>query len=174
MSRPLQVCVTGHTSGLGKAIYNFYSQHHRVIGVSTSNGYDLRDWSVMQKVVDITANYDLIFSNAKPDFFQTEFLYELAKSNNFYSKVVSIGSMIINTDVGSNFDIGINLYKTQKLALQNAHKQITARCAEFKSVLIHPAHLYDTDGTVYRNIDDWVKIMHDVVMSNSSGEFFVR
>lgn len=169
----LQVGVTGHTSGLGKAIFNFYSQEHSVLGFSRSNGYDLRDWSTMQKVIDQTANCDLIFSNAKPDFFQTVFLYEFVKRNNFRPKIVSIGSRIIDVDVDPRLDVGINLYKTQKMALQNTHQQLTQRFSEFKSVLIHPGHLYDKNNVMHTDLSKWVQLIHNIVTNNNSAELYV-
>jgi hypothetical protein len=173
----LNVAVTGHTSGLGKEIYKFYADADATtVGFSRSNGFDLRDWSNMQRMLDLTESFDLIFSNAKPDFFQTVFLYEFAKRKNFNTKIVSIGSQIVNSSLVKTVDIGINLYKTQKLALQNAHQQLTLKIPELKSVLIHPAHLYDNndnDSKIYSNIRNWVKNMNTVVVNNHSVELYV-
>lgn len=170
----MKIIVTGHTIGLGKHIFDFYqNQGCNVTGISRSTGFDLRDWSKMQLVLDLADHYDVIFSNAKPDFFQAVFLYEFARRQNFDTKIVSIGSQIINVDIGTNVDVGINLYKTQKLALQNAHQQLTVKFPNLKSILVHPGHLYDNDGTLYADISMWLQKMHYVTMNNNSIELDV-
>lgn len=127
----------------------------------------------MQRVLDLAEQCDIVFSNAKPDFFQAVFLYEFARRQNFNTKIVSIGSQIINIDVGTDYDIGINLYKTQKLALQNAHQQLTVKFPDLKSILIHPGHLYDNDGTLYADLNEWVQKLHHTTMNNNSIELDV-
>lgn len=169
------VAVTGHTSGLGKSIFEFYSSlGYHVTGYSRSNGFDLRDWKQLQQVLDLTSRCDIIVSNAKPDFFQTVFLYEFARREKFNAKFISIGSGIVNVDIPNSSDIGINLYKTQKLALRDAHHQLTRRYANLKSLLIHPGHLYDKDGTTYADINSWVASMHNIITNTCSGEMYVQ
>lgn len=170
-----KVAVTGHTSGLGKFIFEFYQrQGAEVTGYSTSTGFDLRNWDSLQRLLQSTQHCDIIVSNAKPDFFQTVFLYEFVRRQNFKPKIVSIGSQIINFDVDIESDVGINLYKTQKLALKNAHDQLTHKYVDLQSILIHPGHLYDNDGTVYTDIPAWVEKMHTIINSRRSGEICVQ
>lgn len=172
---PLNIAITGHTSGLGKAMFEFFSNRgHQVNGYSRQTGFDLRDWSSLQQLLDLTDSCDLIISNAKPDFFQTVLLYEFARREKFDAKIISIGSSIINVDVPNTLDVGINLYKTQKLALRDAHQQLTARYADLKSLLIHPGHLYDSDGTTYTNISVWVERMNNIVANTYAGEVYVK
>jgi NAD(P)-dependent dehydrogenase (short-subunit alcohol dehydrogenase family) len=41
-----RAAITGHTSGLGASFYRLLAQHgYEVQGFSSSNGYDLRDYS---------------------------------------------------------------------------------------------------------------------------------
>jgi hypothetical protein len=168
------VAVTGHTSGLGKSIFDFYTKiGYNTVGFSSSNGFDLRDWTTMQQFLDKIVLFDLVISNAKPDFFQAVFLYEFARRNKFNTKIVSIGSQIVGHNIDTGADIGINLYKTQKLALQNAHQQLVDKFPKLKSILIHPAHLYDKDGTLYTDIESWVERLHVVVNNNHSVELYV-
>ena len=170
----MKIIVTGHTTGIGKHIFDFYQiQGCNVTGFSRSNGFDLRDWAKMQHILDLVDQYDIVFSNAKPDFFQTVFLYEFARRQNFNTKIVSIGSQIIKFDIDPAINIGINLYKTQKLALQNAHQQLTVKFPDLKSILIHPGHLYDNDGTLYADLDTWVQKLHQVTIDNNSIELDV-
>lgn len=171
----LKVAVTGHTSGLGKAFFDHYqSLGHSVTGFSRQNGFDLRDWSTVQKLLDITENFDLLISNAKPDFFQTILLYELCRRNQRVSKIISIGSCIVNVELPQSVEIGINLYKTQKLSLQNAHQQLTKKYKDFECFLIHPSHLYDSDVINYNHIKEWISRMELAMKTNSSKELYVE
>lgn len=168
------VAITGHTTGIGKEIFDFYTNlGANTLGFSRSNGFDLRNWTSMQLMLDQMSTVDLIVSSAKPDFFQAVFLYEFSKRQNFNTKIVSIGSQIVNTKLNNSIDIGINLYKTQKLALQNAHHQLTEKFPRLKSLLIHPSHLYDSDGAQYTDITEWVKQLHNIISNNSSLEVYV-
>lgn len=172
---PLNIAITGHTSGLGNAMFEFFSNHgHQVNGYSRQTGFDLRDWNSLQKLLDLTDSCDLIISNAKPDFFQTVLLYEFARREKFNTKIISIGSGIIKVDIPTTLDVGINLYKTQKLALRDAHLQLTKRYANLQSLLIHPGHLYDSDGTTYTNISAWVERMNTIIANIPSGEVYVE
>lgn len=170
----MKVAVTGHTSGLGQALLTHYTRSgHQVQGFSRSNGFDLRDWSKLQKFLDSTQDFDFIVSNAKPDFSQTILLYEWAKRPKRAHTMISIGSMIIETILDKDCDIGINLYKTQKISLQNAHQQLTAKYPDLCSILIHPAHLYDKDSGNDAVIS-WINRMEIAISSQSQKELFVH
>jgi len=170
----MNIAVTGHTQGLGKAFLDYYrSQGHRVTGFSRQTGFDLRDWSDMQRLLDQTKDFDLVISNAKPDFFQTVFLYEMAKRPDRASRIISIGSCIVDNEVGPEQDLGINLYKTQKIALQDAHRQIVKKCKDFDSVLVHPYHLYDVDNIDYNKLTNWIARMEHAIKDNKK-EIYVK
>jgi hypothetical protein len=140
----MKIAVTGHTQGLGKAFFDHYiSCGHYVQGFSRSTGFDLRDWSDLQKFLALTEDFDITISNAKPDFSQTVLLYESYKKQHKCARIISIGSGIINHNVDPALDVGINLYKTQKLSLVDAHRQLTQKSKKFDSILVHPSHLYN-------------------------------
>jgi hypothetical protein len=169
----MNIAVTGHTQGLGKAFLDYYlSQGHQVIGFSRQTGFDLRDWSNMQRVLDQTKDFDLVISNAKPDFFQTVFLYEMAKRPERAFQIISIGSCIIDNEVVQEQDLGINLYKTQKIALQDAHRQLIKKYKDFNSVLVHPYHLYDVDNIDYNKLNNWIVRMEHSIKNNN--ELYVK
>jgi NAD dependent epimerase/dehydratase family len=169
----MNIAVTGHTQGLGKAFFDYYlSQGHQVTGFSRQTGFDLRDWSNMQRVLDQTKDFDLVISNAKPDFFQTVFLYEMAKRPDRAFQIISIGSCIIDNQVGPEQDLGINLYKTQKIALQDAHHQLIKKYKNFNSVLVHPYHLYDVDNIDYNKLNNWIVRMEHSIKNHN--EVYVK
>lgn len=171
----MKIAVTGHTSGLGKALFDHYSNNGNIVsGFSRQTGFDLRDWSMLQKLLDLTENFDLLISNAKPDFFQTLLLYEMAKRSKRVSKVISIGSAIIDFEIPDDQDIGINLYKTQKLSLKDAHCQLVKKYKNFNSILVHPSHLYDSTNINYNQLDSWILRMESSINSNVAKEIYVK
>jgi len=169
----MHIAVTGHTQGLGKAFLDYYLlQGHKVTGFSRQTGFDLRDWSNMQSLLDQTKNFDLVVSNAKPDFFQAVLLYEMAKRSIHAAQIISIGSCIIDLEVDQDQDLGINMYKTQKIALQDAHRQIVKKCKNFNSVLVHPYHLYNVGNIDYNKLTEWIARMEQSIKHNN--EVYVK
>jgi hypothetical protein len=70
----MNVAITGHTSGLGKAFREIYP-----IGLnfSRSNGYDI-SYSVIQKcITDKSENANMFINNAYCGFSQADLLYRL-------------------------------------------------------------------------------------------------
>jgi len=57
----MKIAITGHTSGIGKALYNYYSAEHEVIGFSRSNGYNLPD--SLSNVIKESKGCDLFINN---------------------------------------------------------------------------------------------------------------
>jgi len=138
-----KIAVTGHTSGLGKSFFDLLSsQGHQVVGYSRSNNHDLRDYSVISKILDEVQGFDLFINNAKPDYAQAQIVYRLARS--WEGTLLSIGSRaVINPPIWT--DTFLLEYLTQKTALAHAHK-VLEPVAKCKLVIVHPAHMNDTDA----------------------------
>lgn len=155
----MKIAVTGHTYGLGKGFFDFYlARNHDVYGYSRKTGVDLRDWGQMQAMLDQVESADLFINNAKPDFVQTVILYELVKRwQDTNKQIINIGSAIINRSLDDNIDLSINMYKTQKHALQNAFSQLFLKFKNLDLVLVHPGHLYDIDQVDYQKINQWIE-----------------
>lgn len=57
----MKIGITGHTAGIGKALYESLSHSHTVIGFSRSNGYNLSD---VKKIVNDASDCDVLINNA--------------------------------------------------------------------------------------------------------------
>jgi len=58
----MKIAITGHTSGLGKFLFDEYSLYHDCIGFSRSNGYDLeKDHNIIVKQIE---SCDLFINNS--------------------------------------------------------------------------------------------------------------
>jgi short-subunit dehydrogenase len=70
----MKIIITGHTSGIGKFLYDEFLKHgHEVIGVSRSNGYTLPD--NVDKIVELSVGCDLFINNTSES--QLELLEQL-------------------------------------------------------------------------------------------------
>ncbi len=69
----MKIAITGHTKGIGKAIANLYYTDE-VLGFSRSNGYDLSETGVVDKILHKSADCNIFVNNAHYDFAQCELL----------------------------------------------------------------------------------------------------
>jgi hypothetical protein len=85
----MKCVITGHTQGVGKSFYNhFQSIGWEVIGLSRSNGYDIKE--NFDKVVDAVRGCDLFINNAYRDQQQLELLKSVKRD---VKKIVVCGSV---------------------------------------------------------------------------------
>lgn len=102
--------ITGHTKGIGKAIYDRFGG----IGLSRSNGFDIS----INHIGPYLSNIDVFVNNAFDDnnpWSQTKLLYESLS----VKKIICIGSN--STDQTKNWP---HPYQSAKLALENSCNQL--------------------------------------------------
>ena len=72
----MKVAVTGHTSGIGQGLYQYFAaQGHEVLGYSRSNGYALPD--AEDRVLQQIQHCDIFVNNALPVTSQIFFTQQL-------------------------------------------------------------------------------------------------
>ena len=160
----MKIAITGHTQGLGAEFKKAYEElGHEVSGFSRSNGYDLRDWSRMQKMLDQITEHDMFINVAKPDFVQTTILYELWKRwKNQQRIIVNISSGITYAPICPKDlfnDPNMDAYRTAKVSLNEASAQLSFRSFWPKIVLVNPVHLYGNpiSSEEQTKLTNWVK-----------------
>ena len=112
----MKVVITGHTSGLGKTLYDRLSEKHYTIGLSRSNGYDI------SKDIDsfLIENFDVYINNAYHAYAQVDLLYKLFDKNKYRNcTIINIGSV----SADGNKDT-VNEYAVHKAALEKACSQL--------------------------------------------------
>jgi len=84
----MKCIITGHTSGIGKYLYEYYQgKNWEVIGMSRSNGYDIL--TERERIINDSLGADLFINNASSGNSQLELLKKLCK---FIPKIVTMGS----------------------------------------------------------------------------------
>ena len=112
----MKVVVTGHTSGLGKTLYDRLLEQHHVIGLSRTNGHDLSK-DMNQFLIE---NFDVYINNAYHSYAQVDLLYQLFDRNKYRKcTIINIGSV----SADGNKDT-VNEYAIHKSALEKACSQL--------------------------------------------------
>lgn len=84
----MKIGITGHTSGLGKALFdNYQSLGHECIGFSRTNGYNIVD--NFDEIAAMAETLDLFINNAWCLDAQTKFVKHL---KNYPVDIISIGT----------------------------------------------------------------------------------
>lgn len=109
----MKYAITGHTSGVGKALYDHYFPN--AVGFSRSNGYDIS--KDKENIIKQSVDCDVFINNAHESFFQIELLYELSKT--FKGKIINISS-----NSGDGIKNYSHMYAIQKNALDKANEQL--------------------------------------------------
>lgn len=81
------ISITGHTKGLGKYLYNYFSKEHTVIGISRTTGFDFE--TDTSKIIDTISNTDVFINNAYLNNYQN-YLFDKVKDK--VKRIVCIGS----------------------------------------------------------------------------------
>tara|TARA_B100001971_G_C18192930_1_gene539741 strand:+ start:495 stop:977 length:483 start_codon:yes stop_codon:yes gene_type:complete len=114
----MKIAITGHSKGLGKALFEFLSQKHKIIGFSRSNGYDIKSPGDRKKIIKESKDCDVFINLVHNYYHQTDLLLELHKSWKGLQKyIINIGtSAVDNGDFGIG-DYQMSEYKVQKTTL---------------------------------------------------------
>ncbi len=114
----MKIAITGYSKGLGKALFEFLSQKHKIIGFSRSNGYDIKSPGDRKKIIKESKDCDVFINLVHNYYHQTDLLLELHKSWKGLQKyIINIGtSAVDNGDFGIG-DYQLSEYKVQKTTL---------------------------------------------------------
>ena len=159
-----KVAITGHTSGLGAALLERFSVSDAVVGLSRSNGFDIRK---IQPILDRVEDCDVFINNAYDRYSQVDLLYSVyAMWKGQDKKIVNISSM---ASVGIRDEI--KFYSIHKKALNEAHYQVVAQFNTCKSYNIVSGYI-DSDrreplsNLIYNTICDEIYIPEIAVFPN--------
>ena len=121
----MKISVTGHTSGIGKSLFNLLtSLGHEVVGFSRRNGYDISKDSAL--IVEQTKDCDVFINNAYHADAQQSLLKEILAIWEGQTKtVVNISSQIIYKEDSPMYQGEQLEYKISKTKLSNFVKEYT-------------------------------------------------
>lgn len=107
----MKIAVTGHISGIGKAISEYFSTGNEVIGFSRTNGYDISVSEIRKKICNEIKDSDIFVNNAYHNYDDSQLLllqdvFELWRGDTT-KKIINISSRWTNAT---------NRYSTSKKA----------------------------------------------------------
>jgi len=136
-----RVAITGHTRGLGAALFERFSVSDMVVGLSRSNGFDIRK---IDKIIERIDECDVFINNAYDRYSQVDLLYAV------YDMWKDKDKKIIN--IGSLSSIGVRdylqPYAIHKKALHEAHMQIAHQQNKCKSYIFNIGYITDNQTDV--------------------------
>ena len=189
------IAITGHTSGLGKGIFeHFQKLESNIIGFSKDTGFDISIQENRDKIIELTKNCDLFFNNAYSGYAQVHLMklwHQQHWSHNHF--IISTSSMAAEplADISNTFP-WLKSYGEEKYAINKTSWDINHSGSKCKSIVIMPGvcqtnffNPYDTpdqNGMELYNhvmktnsiitVDDFVKTV-DLVLQSINGRNFI-
>jgi hypothetical protein len=174
----MKIIITGHTKGVGKALFGHYSKEHEVIGVSRLTGYDLTKDEDIACVAELAKNADHFFNVANVGNSQSDLLFAVHKywgEVSHSGKIVSFGTLAtcVNYQLLKRIPIDMNMLG-HKLALEKMHNELAINQPfgrQPQSVLLRFANYGAKQGhranEPFTSADQLIKIVDFVLSSDT-------
>ena len=116
----MKIGITGHSKGLGKALFESLAIAHDVVGFSRTNGYDIKSPFDRKKIVKESKDLDVFINLVHNYFHQTDMLYEMHKSWTDQNKfIINISSIVVGQKDFGLRNYQMLEYKVHKTAVEN-------------------------------------------------------
>ena len=170
----MKIAITGHTAGIGKSFAKQLAQRgHSIIGISRRDGENIRR---VPHTASLIEPCDLFINNAQTEYYQTELLYEVWSRWQGQEKYIwNISTMMtespINSQPDGQNDLTMSQYRNQKLALEEASRQLRFKKSLPQISVIRPGGVATQkhfDNTKKANVDVWVKSVIDTFCHNNN------
>ena len=64
----MKISITGHTSGIGKALFGYFKQEHECVGFSKSTGHNITDATNRASIISASIDCDIFVNNAYSNY----------------------------------------------------------------------------------------------------------
>ena len=157
----MKIAITGHTAGIGQALAREYQLNgDEIVGLSQRDGNNIRN---TPKICDQIEPCDVFVNNAQAGYAQTELLFEMVRRWTGTNKhIVVISTMMTQEPVCLSPGLDMDHYRLQKVALEEAVRQIRHRRLGVKITLVRPGNIATgPDKTVppAADVDNWAKTL---------------
>lgn len=159
----MKIAITGHTRGLGKAIYDHLAADHEVIGMSRSNGFDIMR---PEQVIEAAKTCDLFFNNAHCRQQQAKLLNALHKE----LPIITSGSNAADYPLSNSYCFHkAQIEKVFRLCKdQTSHPQLLLRMGYLENF---PEQRFIPYSDVLKAIDFWLDCPRVQVIQFDKGEY---
>jgi hypothetical protein len=171
----MQIAITGHVAGIGHALAKILeSRGHEIVGISRRTGDNIRR---TEHVANLIAPCDLFINNAQIQYAQTELLYAVwDRWQGQEGKYIwNISTMMteepINSAPDGQNDLIMSQYQNQKIALEEASKQLRFKNNWPNISVIRPGGVATQekfDNSNKSNVDVWAQTVIDFFSYNNN------
>ena len=170
----MKIAITGHTAGIGKAFAERLAQRgHTIVGISRRGGENIRR---VPHTASLIEPCDMFINNAQSQYAQTELLYEVWRRWQGKEKYIwNISTMMteepINSSPDGQDDLIMSAYRNQKIALENASRQLRFKNSLPNISIIRPGGVSTQeqwDNTSKADVKLWVESVIDIFAHNDN------
>ena len=170
----MKIAITGHTAGIGQAFTKILeSRGHEIMGISRRTGENIRR---IEHTASLIESCYMFINNAQTQYAQTELLYAVWQRWQGQEKYIwNISTRMtegpINSTPDGQNDLTMSQYRNQKLALEEASRQLRFKNAWPQISIIRPggvATQQKFDNTDKANVDLWAKSIVDMFSHNEN------
>lgn len=150
----MKIAITGHTKGIGKSIFDYYSNKHYVKGFSRSTGFDIT--KNVSKILEESSDCNIFINNAWHSAGQLDLLSKWFLDNENKNRlIINIGSVAPTAYRYLNLHpkMIITEYFKSKIELEKINEELNNSFSRTKSSILslgvvdtengHPAVLND-------------------------------
>jgi NADP-dependent 3-hydroxy acid dehydrogenase YdfG len=165
------VAITGHTSGIGKGLFNhFINKDCNVRGFSKDTGFNISNKLNQDFIVTHTRDCDLFINNAYHHYAQVE-LMKLWHQQHWHDNhfIISTSSMAAEplANIPENFP-WLKYYGEEKYAINSASWEINHSGSKCKSIVIMPGVVQTNFYNPYDTADQNGRELYEKIMETNS------
>lgn len=134
----MKILISGHTSGIGLAISQYFSNiGHDITGFSRTNSRDLNDDNIQNQFAQESLEHDVIIINANVGFNNVHLLYKVYNIiKNQDKTIVVLGSR--RTEILTSFPME---YQIEKIAIEETARQLQNSSKLPNIVILRPGYV---------------------------------
>lgn len=149
----MKIAITGHTSGIGKGLYDYFSNKFEVVGFSKDTGYDIENF---ETILSETEDCSIFINNAYSYFKQSEIVRAWAEQHKYKKNLIISTSSIAAEPLAeiSKYYPHLKGYAEEKYAINRVSWEVNHLGYQCKSSVIMPGVVdtsfynpYDTQDT---------------------------
>jgi NADP-dependent 3-hydroxy acid dehydrogenase YdfG len=171
----MKIAITGHTAGIGQAFAKILeSRGHDIVGISRRTGDNIRR---TEHVANLISPCDMFINNAQTQYAQTELFYAVwqrwrgQQGKYIWNISTQMTEQPVNGTPDGQEDITMSAYRNQKIALEEASRQLRFKNTWPSISIIRPGGIATQekfDNMNKANVNKWAHSIIDIFSHNES------